>query len=170
MAEQGPEGKGGEPLDVKKVHYLVKLMKSYDLSEVEVTDGPYRVHLRRRGPEAVAPAGAPIAYAPTYAAPPAAHAPAAPAPAPVVEAPAGPKTIVIESPMVGTYYSSSSPDSPPFVAVGTAIQPTTTLCIIEAMKVFTDIPSGVAGTIAEILVKNGQPVEFGQPMFRVVPA
>ncbi len=169
MAEQGPEGKGGEPLDVKKVHYLVKLMKTYDLSEVEVTDGPYRVHLRRRGPEVAAPA-APAAFAPAYApAPPVAAAPAAPTPAPA-EAPAGPKTIVIESPMVGTYYASSSPDSPPFVAVGTAIQPTTTLCIIEAMKVFTDIPAGVAGTIAEILVKNGQPVEFGQPMFRVVPA
>ncbi|OJW16352.1 MAG: acetyl-CoA carboxylase, biotin carboxyl carrier protein [Planctomycetales bacterium 71-10] len=168
MAEQGPEGKGGEPLDVKKVHYLVKLMKSYDLSEVEVTDGPYRVHLRR-GPEALAAAGAPAAYPPAYApAPqPAAPAPAAPAPA---EAPAGPKTIVIESPMVGTFYSSGSPDAPPFVSVGTAIQPTSTLCIIEAMKVFTDIPAGVSGTIAEILVKNGQTVEFGQPMFRVVPA
>lgn len=166
MAEQGPEGKGGEPLDVKKVHYLVKLMKSYDLSEVEVTDGPYRVHLRR-GHEAAA--GAPAAYPPAYApAPqPAAPAPAAPAPA---EAPAGPKTIVIESPMVGTFYSSGSPDAPSFVSVGTVIQPTTTLCIIEAMKVFTDIPAGVSGTIAEILVKNGQTVEFGQPMFRVVPA
>jgi acetyl-CoA carboxylase biotin carboxyl carrier protein len=162
MAEQGPEGKGGEPLDVKKVHYLVKLMKAYDLSEVEVTDGAYRVHLRR-------PEAAPVSYPVAYAAPPPALAAPAAAAAPA-EAPAGPKTIVIESPMVGTYYSSGSPDSPPFVSVGTVVQSTSTLCIIEAMKVFTDIPAGVSGTIAEILVKNGQTVEFGQPMFRVVPA
>ena len=172
MAEQGPEGKSGEPLDVKKVHYLVKLMKRYDLSEVEVTDGPYSVHLRRRSAEApIAAAGLP-AYPPAAYAPPPAGVAAAPprAESAAAEAPAGPKTIVIESPMVGTYYSSASPDAPPFVAVGTVIQPSTTLCIIEAMKVFTDIPAGVSGTIAEILVKSGQPVEFGQPMFRVVPA
>jgi acetyl-CoA carboxylase biotin carboxyl carrier protein len=172
MAEQGPEGQGGERLDVKKVHYLVRLMKQYDLSDLEVTDGPYRVHLQRRGPEAAAPAFAGAYPPPAYAPPPQAHAPApaAPAAAPAAEASAGPKTIVIESPMVGTYYSSGSPDSPPFVTVGTAVQPSTILCIIEAMKVFTDIPAGVSGTIAEILVKSGQPVEFGQPMFRVVPA
>ncbi len=72
--------------------------------------------------------------------------------------------------MVGTYYSSSAPDAPLFVSVGSAVQPNTTVCIIEAMKVFTDIPAGVSGTIAEILVKNGQAVEFGQPLFRVIPA
>ncbi|WP_165066695.1 acetyl-CoA carboxylase biotin carboxyl carrier protein [Paludisphaera rhizosphaerae] len=170
MAEQGPEVRSGEPLDVKKVHHLVKLMKKYDLSEVEITDGPYSVHLRRRGAETVAPAGLP-AYPAAYAPAP---APVAPPAAPTTAAPsepaAGPKTIVIESPMVGTYYSSASPDAPPFVSVGSVIQSATTLCIIEAMKVFTDIPAGVSGTIAEILVKNGQPVEFGQPMFRVVPA
>ena len=72
--------------------------------------------------------------------------------------------------MVGTFYASPSPDAPPFVSVGTVVRPDTTVCIIEAMKVFTDIPAGVAGTIAEVLVKNGQPVEFGQPLFRVDPA
>ena len=72
--------------------------------------------------------------------------------------------------MVGTYYSSSAPDAPMFVSVGSAVQSNTIVCIIEAMKVFTDIPAGVSGTIAEILVKNGQAVEFGQPLFRVVPA
>jgi acetyl-CoA carboxylase biotin carboxyl carrier protein len=89
---------------------------------------------------------------------------------PPAESPASPKTIVIESPMVGTYYASTAPDAAPFVSVGSVVQPDSTLCIIEAMKVFTDIPAGVSGTIAEILVKNGQPVEFGQPLFRVVPA
>jgi acetyl-CoA carboxylase biotin carboxyl carrier protein len=72
--------------------------------------------------------------------------------------------------MVGTYYSSSAPDSPPFVSVGSVVQASTIVCIIEAMKVFTDIPAGVSGTVAEILVKNGQAVEFGQPLFRVIPA
>ena len=71
--------------------------------------------------------------------------------------------------MVGTYYASSAPDAPPFVSVGSVVRPDTTVCIIEAMKVFTDIPAGVSGTITEILVKNGQSVEFGQPLFRVDP-
>jgi acetyl-CoA carboxylase biotin carboxyl carrier protein len=76
---------------------------------------------------------------------------------------------VIESPMVGTYYSSSAPDVPTFVSVGSDVHADTIVCIIEAMKVFTDIPAGVSGTIAAILVKNGQAVEFGQPLFRVIP-
>jgi len=164
MGENAPES--SKPLDVEKVRYLVRLMKHYDLTDLDISDGPFRIHLQRRGPEPVAPTfGAPHPY------PPAHNPPPAPAPAPQAEqAPAGPKTIVVESPMVGTFYASSSPDAPPFVTVGTVVQPATTLCIIEAMKVFTDIPAGVSGTIAEILVKNGQPVEFGQPLFRVVPA
>lgn len=72
--------------------------------------------------------------------------------------------------MVGTYYASSSPDAPPFVTVGATIRPDSTVCVIEAMKVFTDIPAGLSGKITEVLVKNGQSVEFGQPMFRVQPA
>jgi acetyl-CoA carboxylase biotin carboxyl carrier protein len=72
--------------------------------------------------------------------------------------------------MVGTYYSASAPDLPPFVSPGSVVQPDTIVCIIEAMKVFTDIPAGVSGTIAEALVKNGQAVEFGQPLFRVIPS
>lgn len=170
MGENAPES--NEPLDVEKVHHLVRLMKRYDLTDLDISNGPFRIHLQRRGPEPAIPAvGAPFAYPPTFNAPPATQAPATTKPEqPPVEAPAGPKTIVVESPMVGTYYASSSPDAPPFVTIGTVVQPATTLCIIEAMKVFTDIPAGVSGTIAEILVKNGQPVEFGQPLFRVVPA
>jgi len=173
MGENAPES--NEPLDVEKVHHLVRLMKRYDLTDLDISNGPFRIHLQRRGPEPVAPpGGAPFPYpaafnVPPQAAPAPAAAPAKSEPTPA-EAPAGPKTIVVESPMVGTFYASSSPDAPPFVTVGTVVQPATTLCIIEAMKVFTDIPAGVSGTIAEILVKNGQPVEFGQPLFRVVPA
>jgi acetyl-CoA carboxylase biotin carboxyl carrier protein len=76
---------------------------------------------------------------------------------------------VIESPMVGTFYSSSGPDSLPFVSSGSTVRAETTVCIIEAMKVFTEIPAGIAGTVAECLVKNGQAVEFGQPLFRLNP-
>jgi len=172
MGENAPER--GKPLDVEQIRYLVRLMKRFDLTDLDISDGPFRIHLQRRGPEPVVPAvGAPYPYPPAYSAPPApAPAPSAPqkAESAPAEAPAGPKTIVVESPMVGTFYASSSPDVPPFVTVGTVVQPATTLCIIEAMKVFTDIPAGVSGTIAEILVKNGQSVEFGQPLFRVVPA
>ena len=172
MAENVPDP--GEPLDVRRIHYLVRLMKRYDLTDLNLSDGTVRIRLRRRGPESAMaqPQASHPMLAPAYPFPaPATPAPpASPArPEPPAEGAAAPKTIVIESPMVGTYYSSSAPDAPPFVSVGSLVQPDTTLCIIEAMKVFTDIPAGVSGTIAEILVKNGQPVEFGQPMFRLIP-
>jgi acetyl-CoA carboxylase biotin carboxyl carrier protein len=156
-----------EHLDVRAIHHLVRLMKRYDLTAIDFMEGPTQIRLRRRGPEtqvAHQPT-APVSYAP---APPAAL-PVAPAAAATPAAPATPKGIVIESPMVGTFYSSSSPDSPPFVNVGSIVRADTTVCIIEAMKVFTDIPSGVVGTITEVLVKSGQSVEFGQPLFRLNP-
>jgi acetyl-CoA carboxylase biotin carboxyl carrier protein len=170
MSEQAPDP--SDPLNIERIHNLVRLMKRYDLTDLNISDGKVQIRLKRRGPEA-APAqpltqpqlsgqAYPVAVSPSPA------SPATPA-ATAVESPASIKTIVVESPMVGTYYASTAPDSPPFVSVGSVVQPDTTLCIIEAMKVFTDIPAGVSGTIAEILVKNGQPVEFGQPLFRVVP-
>jgi acetyl-CoA carboxylase biotin carboxyl carrier protein len=162
-----------EPLDVQKVHYLVRLMKRYDLTALDLSDGTVQIRLRRRGPEArragVAPASAATAPAP------ASPDQAGSAPEPRLESvptsvSAAPKTIVIESPMVGTYFSSSAPDVPPFVSVGSVVHAETIVCIIEAMKVFTDIPAGVSGTIAAILVKNGQAVEYGQPLFRLIPS
>ena len=158
-----------ESPDVRAIHQLVRMMKKYDLTAIDFVEGKTQIRLRRRGPEAAAPA---VTY---VAAPAPAQQVAAPAAAPAAPAstpPAAPaaKGIVIESPMVGSYYASSSPDSPPFVSVGSVVRPDTTVCIIEAMKVFTDIPAGVSGTITEILVKNGESVEFGQPMFRVNPS
>ncbi|WP_250847099.1 acetyl-CoA carboxylase biotin carboxyl carrier protein [Aquisphaera insulae] len=160
-------------MDVQKIHYLVRLMKRYDITALSIHDGPLQVRLRRRGHEAPPAAHAQhlpaaVAYPPAYApAPPQAPPPPAATSAPAPAAPAG---ILIKSPMVGTYYASSAPDTPAFVNVGSAIHPESTVCIIEAMKVFTDIPAGVSGTIAEILVKNGQAVEYDQPLFRVNPA
>ena len=147
-------------------------MKRYDLTALDVSDGSVEIKLRRRSPHGESIGRTPPQ--PTFTgasnqAP--SHAPAQP----LVEPPppaasSAPKTVVIESPMVGTYYSSSAPDLPTFVSVGSPVQPNSIVCIIEAMKVFTDIPANVSGTIAEILVKNGQAVEYGQPLFRVIPA
>jgi acetyl-CoA carboxylase biotin carboxyl carrier protein len=160
-----------EPLDVRRIHYLAQLMKRFDLSSVDLSDGQVQIRLRRRGAEIAS--HAPVTQAAAGAFQPVQQMiPAAPqgfvetAPAP---APAD-KTIVIESPMVGTYYTSRAPDAPPLVTAGASIHPATIVCIIEAMKVFTDIPAGVSGTVVEVLAKNGQAVEYGQPLFRVKPA
>ncbi len=170
MAE-GPSGLA-KPLDVRRLHYLVRLMKRYDLTALDINDSSVQIRLRRSSPH-----GGPVqATAQPLPMPPAvSRRPTAPAPAARVETPpsgaaATAGTVVIESPMVGTFYSSSAPDAPIFVSVGSVVQPGSIVCIIEAMKVFTDIPAGVSGTIAEVLVKNGQAVEFGQPLFRVIPS
>jgi acetyl-CoA carboxylase biotin carboxyl carrier protein len=163
-----PENPTGtdEPLDVRTIRHLVRLMKQYDLTAIDFIEGETQIRLRRRGTEtAAAPPPAGTAAVGATAASPLPRV--EPAPQLPAAAPAG---IVIESPMVGTYYASSAPDAPAFVSVGSTIRPDTTVCVIEAMKVFTDIPAGVSGTITEVLVKNGQSVEFGQPMFRVSPS
>jgi acetyl-CoA carboxylase biotin carboxyl carrier protein len=176
MAEKDPIS--SEPLDVQKIHYLARLMKRYDMTDLDLSDGQVKISLKRRGPES-ATAPLIVSHSQGYAQPAPGFlppsTPAVPAPAAKPESSAAPaqpesKTIVIKSPMVGTYYASSSPESPPFVTTGSTIQPDSTVCIIEAMKVFTDIPSGVSGTIAEVLVKNGQPVEFDHPLFRLNPS
>lgn len=161
MAEQP-----SEPVNVQTIHHLVRMMKKYDLTAIDITEGATKIRLRRRGPEPIVT----HVVAPQAVAHPPAAQPAAPATPAPTSAPTTANEPTIDSPMVGTYYASSSPDSPPFVSVGTAIRPDSTVCVIEAMKVFTDIPAGLAGTITEVLVKNGQPVEFGQPLFRVRPS
>ncbi len=160
-------GPGPEPEGVRAIRHLVRLMKRYDLTAIDFLEGPTQIRLRRQGAEAASrlPAPRPDRLRPAAPQPRRAAAPAPAQPA----APAAPSGIVIESPMVGTFYSSSSPESAPFVNVGSSVRPDTTVCIIEAMKVFTDIPAGLTGTIAEVLVKSGQSVEFGQPLFRLNP-
>jgi acetyl-CoA carboxylase biotin carboxyl carrier protein len=153
-----------ETPDVRTIRHLVRLMQRYDLTAIDLGEGPSKIRLRRRGAELAPAAAAPITPLPVAPPPQAATTAAAtPAPAPA----AAPKGTIIESPMVGTFYASNSPEAPPFVQVGSVIRADTTICIIEAMKVFTDIPAGIGGTIVEILVKSGQPVEYGQPLFRV---
>ena len=147
--------------DVKKVRQLIELMKEHDLSELDLRQADHRVKIRRGG-EVVAYTG-PVAAAPAPVA-------AAPAAAPAAAAPdSDSRMLVIKSPMVGTFYKASSPDSPAFVKVGDRIGPEKTVCIIEAMKVFNEIPAGVSGQVVAILVENGAPVEFGQPLIKVEP-
>jgi acetyl-CoA carboxylase biotin carboxyl carrier protein len=139
-------------------------MHRYDLTAVDLSEGTKKIRLRRRRE----PLGG--ASAPSH---PVAPQAAAATPADAGTTPPAAKTaadLFIESPMVGTFYSSSAPEALPFVTIGSGVRPETIVCVLEAMKVFTDIPAGVAGTIAEVLVKNGQPVEYGQPLFRVEPA
>jgi acetyl-CoA carboxylase biotin carboxyl carrier protein len=162
-------GTGG-PFDLGALRRLVEMMEKHGLNEVSLRSGETHWRLRR-GPEVVA--GFPP-IPPGYASPPmpAAPAPQASAPAALaVSAPAAPAPsgVFIKSPTVGTFYTASSPDDPPFVSVGTRVQPDTVVCLIEAMKVFNQIPAEVSGVIAEVLAKNGDSIEFGQPLFRVTP-
>ena len=134
-------------------------MKKSDLSEFEIQDQEFKLRIKRDLPGRAA-APAPVAAAAVAAAP----APVAAAPAPLA---ADPNMKVITSPMVGTYYSTPSPDSPNFVAVGSPVKADSVVCIIEAMKVMNEIQSELSGTIVECLVASGTSVEFGQPLFRV---
>lgn len=139
-------------LDYKGMDKLAKWLETSGMEEVEIEQDDLRIRLRRPGSGTVAYAAAPQAVA---------AAPAAAA-APVAEA--APQN-TFNSPMVGTYYHASSPESAPFVKVGDAVQKGQTLAIIEAMKTMNPIESDRAGTIQKILVNNAQPVEYGQPMF-----
>jgi acetyl-CoA carboxylase biotin carboxyl carrier protein len=156
-AAKNPAGQG-DIFDVKKVRALIELMKEHDLSELDLRQEDNRVRIRRGGD--VVAYSAPAAHGPRAAAP---AAPAAEA------APADDKLLVVKSPMVGTFYRASGPDSAPFVKVGDRIGPEKTVCIVEAMKVFNEIPAGVSGQVVAILVENGAPVEFGQPLIKVDP-
>jgi acetyl-CoA carboxylase biotin carboxyl carrier protein len=165
---EGPGMSGSTPsqdiFDVRRIRRLVELMKEHDLNEIDLREGATRIQLRR-GSEPVVTAAPPRpAAAPAAAAPSPAAAPAAP------ESP--PKTdeahmAVVKSPMVGTFYAAPDPDSAPYVKVGDHIGPETTVCIVEAMKVFNQIPAEVSGRIVAVLATNGQSVEFGQPLFKV---
>ena len=147
-------------LDLKRVKQLVELMTANDLTDIEIKQGDLQITLRR-GSQSVVASGLPI---PSLAAPQTLPAAAMPT---VPEEPAN--TTVIKSPMVGTFYSASSPDAPPFVKVGDTVTPEKTVCLVEAMKVYNEIQAECTGKIVAVLVKNGETVEFGKPLFRVAP-
>jgi acetyl-CoA carboxylase biotin carboxyl carrier protein len=147
--------------DVRRIRRLVELMKEHDLTEIDLREGEMRIQLRR-GSDPVVTVGPPRP-SPMTPPPPAIGAPSPGEPPKAEEA----NVAVIKSPMVGTFYAAPDPDSSPYVKVGDHIGPETTVCIVEAMKVFNQIPAEVSGKIMAVLVENGQSVEFGQPLFKV---
>jgi len=154
-------------MDLRKLKTLIDLVAESGIAEIEVTEGEDKVRIVKHPPTVVAAApAAPMQTVVTGAAaaslPPPAPPAAGAAPEAGVEAPKG---NVVKSPMVGTFYRSPSPGAKSFVEVGQAVKPGDTLCIIEAMKLLNEIEAEVAGELKEILVENGQPVEYGQPLF-----
>lgn len=152
-------------MDIKEIHRLIELMNENDLLELELVEDSKKIRLKKKydgGPRMIA---APMAAMPAPMAAPAAHAPAAAAPAAAAHA----GTVQIKSPMVGTFYRSANPESPAYVEEGARVTPETTVCLVEAMKVFNEIRAECEGTIVAILVESGQTVEYGQPMFLVKP-
>jgi len=147
-------------MDLRKLKKLIDLVEESGISELELTEGEEKVRISR----AMAPAAVPMTQ---YV--------SAPAPAPVAAAVAAPAAApaevldgqIVKSPMVGTFYRASSPDAKSFVDVGSSVSTGDTLCIIEAMKLLNEIESEYAGTIKKIFVENGQPVEYGEPLFLI---
>src|SRR5689334_9726915 len=147
-------------MDLRKLKKLIDLVQESGIAELEITEGEEKVKIVKGGHVSVS-AAAPVQV--VAAAEP--RAPAAVAPAPAAEAPAGQEGHVVKAPMVGTFYRSPSPDAKAFVEVGQAVKEGDTICIIEAMKLMNEIEADAGGTVKAILVENGQPVEYGQPLF-----
>ncbi len=171
MSKESPTA--GTPFNLEKLKELIEVMDKNDITEVDLRSGTERWRLRR-GPQAVTqvvpaapfpamhmPPPMPLGHSAAPVAPPPAAVPAAHAPAPVDDG------VSIKSPTVGTFYVAAAPGDPPFVTVGSKVKEDTIVCIIEAMKVMNQISAEVHGTITAVLVKNGEPVEFGQPLFKV---
>jgi len=156
--------------DIQRIKDLIKIMKDNDLVKIDIQHGDDRISLRRAQPQqTIAPAGHILTAMPGMLAPgalqqapglPALQKPAASVPEDTVE---------IKSPIVGTFYEAPSPDSDPYVEIGAHVDPQMVVCIIEAMKVMNEIKAEISGVVVDRLVKNGQAVEYGQPLFRVKP-
>lgn len=147
-------------MDLRKLKTLIDLVSESNISELEIAEADGKVRIVKAGGHAPM---AVTTYAPASAmAPPIAGPATAPEP---VTAPAAPTGKVVTSPMVGTFYRSSSPGGEPLVKVGSTVTETQSVCIIEAMKIMNEIEAGFSGTVREVLVENGQAVEFGQPLF-----
>jgi acetyl-CoA carboxylase biotin carboxyl carrier protein len=141
-------------MDLRKLKTLIELVQQSGIAELEITEGEEKVRISRGGTAAPAPAMAPVTLVPLPQAEPAAPMPA----------PSAPEGHVIKSPMVGTFYRASAPGAKPFVDVGQAVKVGEVVCIIEAMKLLNEIEADHDGIVTRILVENGQPVEYGQPL------
>lgn len=151
-------------MDIRKVKKLIELLEASDIAEIEIKEGEEAVRISRASSSAPAVYSAPVAAAPAPVAAPVAAAAAAD------DKPAAPATTghVVSSPMVGTFYRSPSPSSPPFVEVGTHVKVGDVVCIVEAMKMMNQIEADHAGVVEAILIEDGEPVEFDQPLITIV--
>lgn len=158
-------------MNIGEIRRLVEIIKANDLVEFELDEGDFSIRIRRQSDEALSVAPVASQLVPTVVAPtPSQPVAAAPQSAPVEAAPVAKDVEEILSPMVGTFYRSPSPDSKPFVTEGDSVSPDNVVCIIEAMKVMNEIQAEKAGVVAEILVQDGEAVEFGQPLIRLKKA
>ena len=148
-------------MDIRKVKKLIELLEESGISEIEISEGEESVRISRYPKPGTVTTTA--AAAPAAAPPPAAAAPAAP----VAPPPPPARGQQVTAPMVGTFYSGPAPGAKPFVEIGTEVKPGDTLCVIEAMKMMNQIESERAGRVVAVLAKNGEPVEFGQPLFAI---
>ncbi len=160
-------------MKTSEIRDLIDFISQSGLNEVNIETKELKLHVKREPDQkvlkaAAAPVMAMPAPAPMVAPPAAAPAPAA-APKAAAPAPAAGKTVDIKSPMIGTFYRSANPDSPPFISVGDKVTKGQTVCIIEAMKLFNEIESEVSGTIVKVMVENSSPVEYDQVLFVVEP-
>ncbi len=164
QSKKDSNGRAGVKLamDIEQIKNLIELMVVNDLSRMELREGDAHILLRRGQPVVAAPALA-------AATPSVARGAASEAAPPVAAEPSANETY-IRSPMVGTFYQSPDPESPPFVTVGSVVEPNSVVCLIEAMKVFNELKAEVSGRITRILVKSAQAVEFDQPLFALAPA
>jgi acetyl-CoA carboxylase biotin carboxyl carrier protein len=154
----------GDIFDVKRIRRLVELMNEHELAEIDLRQADQRIRLRKGGEPVVSfGAARPVAAGGHLAGGTEATESAA------ALAKADAELVLIKSPMIGTFYVSPSPEAPAFVKVGDHVGPTSTVCVIEAMKVFNEIPAEVSGQVVAVLVENGEPVEFGQPLFKIDP-
>ena len=151
----------GDIFDVKRIRRLVELMNEHELAEIDLRQADQRIRLRKGGEPIVTVGPARPAAGGSVAG------------APEGDSASASKSdeglAVIKSPMIGTFYVSPSPETPAFIKVGDHVGPTSTVCVIEAMKVFNEIPAEVSGQVVAVLVENGEPVEFGQPLFKIDP-
>jgi len=166
MAKSQDADSAAESFDLDRLRRLFSMMDKFGVTEVNLQNDVESWRIRRGPRQVMVPAAEPVSQPAVAAAPPAATASGAPAPA-NAEKPAG---ITINAPTVGTFYNRPTPDDEPFVTVGATVKPDTVVCLIEAMKVFNQITAEKSGRIVEVLVENGDAVEFGQPLFRIEPA
>ena len=163
-----------QPMKAKEIQDLISFISDTGLEEVNIETDQIKLEIKRSSGAVTAVASS-IPPAPIAVSPPQIQAAPVTSPVPVTPPTEAPSTasdnlLTIKSPMIGTFYRSGNPDSPPLVSVGDTVDTNTTVCIVEAMKLFNEIDASVSGKIVEVLVENAQPVEFDQPLFLVDPS